>query len=120
MNDFTGLKVLLIEDESIVAMMLEDMLLELGFELGGSAASLADACQIASSAAVDVALLDVNLDGEGVFPVAAILRDRGVPFVFSTGYGAGGLDEEFKSYPVVCKPFGMEELRGALSAALAR
>jgi CheY-like chemotaxis protein len=120
MTDFSGLQALVVEDESGVALLIEDMLLELGFIVKASVARLAEARKIASTAAFDLALLDVNLQGEMVFPVAHVLRDRNIPFVFSTGYGQGVILPEFGSYPVLNKPFAIPELRTAAAKALAR
>jgi CheY-like chemotaxis protein len=94
------------------------MLEELGCEVVVSAASLVKAEAAARHEVVDFALLDVNLDGQLVFPVAQILRTRGVPFVFSTGYGRADLLEGFKEYQVLNKPFAVEELRQTLYLAM--
>jgi CheY-like chemotaxis protein len=118
MNDLAGLKALLVEDEGGIALMIEDMLEEFGCKIVASVARLRQASDVASTAAVDFAILDVNIDGQEVFPVARVLRTRGIPFVFSTGYGAGGLPPEFSATPVVGKPFTIEGLRSAILAAL--
>lgn len=97
-------RVLLVEDEMLIAMHMEDMLIELGFEVVGPAMRLKRAVQLAESQKIDVALLDVNLAGEQSFPVARILSQRNVPFVFVTGYGAAGLIDEFKGMPALQKP----------------
>ncbi len=118
MSEFAGLKVLVVEDEGFVALMIEDMLLDLGCEIAASVARLSHAREVAATAQVDFAVLDVNLDGQPVFPVADILRERRIPLLFSTGYGAGGLPGEYLSHPVVGKPFSLEELRRGIAAAL--
>jgi DNA-binding response OmpR family regulator len=118
MNDLAGRRALLIEDEGGVALLIEDMLFDLGCELAGSAARVNRACELARSTAADFAVLDLNLDGEPAFPVARILRDRKIPFVFSTGYGAAGMPLEFNGTPVLTKPFVLEELRQAIRTAL--
>lgn len=120
MNYISGTKVFVVEDEGSIALLLEDMLEDLGCEVAASVALAAEADEVARTVAADVALLDVNLDGKPVFPVARVLRDRGIRVVFSTGYGAGGLPTEFADCPVIGKPFTMEALRRAISAALAR
>ncbi|MCK1449728.1 response regulator, partial [Bradyrhizobium sp. 35] len=97
MVELSGAKVLLVEDEGLVALMLEDMLEELGLKVVASAAHVQKACELATTASFDLALLDVNLAGELVFPVARILRERRIPFLFSTGYGGPPLEEEFNS-----------------------
>jgi CheY-like chemotaxis protein len=118
MTELSGLKALVVEDEGGVALLIESMLTELGCEIAASVAHLADACRIAATAPIDLAVLDVNLAGRPVYPVAQILRDRQIPFVFSTGYGASGLPDEFKSHPVLGKPFTLVELQRQLLAAL--
>src|SRR3990170_2051669 len=99
MTDPAGLKVLVVEDEGPVALLIEDMLLDLGCEIAASAAELDRACNLARTAMIDFAVLDLNLGGESAVPVGHILRERGIPFVFSTGYGTSGLAEEFSSHP---------------------
>jgi hypothetical protein len=69
-------------------------------------------------AAVDFAVLDLNLHGKPAFPVAGILHDRRIPFVFSTGYGASGVPQEFRAYPVLTKPFTLDLLRNAIVRAV--
>jgi CheY-like chemotaxis protein len=118
MHDLVGLKALVIEDEGPVALLVEDMLMDLGCEVAASAANLRKASELARSAHVDFALLDLNLDGESAAPIAAILRDRGIPFVFSTGYGASGIAPGFERYPLLAKPFDLADLQHKISAAL--
>jgi CheY-like chemotaxis protein len=120
MIQFSGVRVLLVEDEGTVAMMIEDMLAELGCELVASVGSLAKALRIASDEQIDVAILDVNVAGEPVFVVAEVLRGRGVPILFSTGYGAVGIGAEFKCHPVLGKPFSQTELQQMLALTLER
>jgi len=115
----SGARVLLVEDEGLVALMIEDMLEQLGLKVVASAAHVKKACELATNASFDVALLDVNLAGELVFPVARILRDRRIPFLFSTGYGGPPLEEEFSTAPAIGKPFSIEELKEKLRALLA-
>jgi CheY-like chemotaxis protein len=118
MRGLAGLKALLVEDEAAVALLLEDMLLDLGCEIVASAANLVAACRCAAETACDFALLDVNLAGQQVFPAAKILERRGIPFVFSTGYGAAGLPEAFRNRPTLTKPFMIEDLEGTIHAAV--
>lgn len=118
MSDFRGIKVLIVEDEGLVALMIEDMLQDLGCEIVALASRLKEAREIAAIASIDLAVLDVNLAGERSFPVAEILRDRGVPFMFSTGYGTAGLPAEFSKCPVLSKPFSAKALQETLALAL--
>jgi CheY-like chemotaxis protein len=108
------LRVLLVEDEGLVAMMLEDLIADLGCEIAGSLASVAAALAwIDAGGSADVALLDVNLSGESVFPVAEALRARGVPYAFATGYGDDH-DPRFKDAPLLGKPIRQERLEALL------
>jgi len=118
MTLFAGIRVLLVEDEGTVAMLIEEMLEDLGCTVVASVPRLALAREKAGTAEVDLAILDVNLAGERVFPVAEILRGRGVPFLFSTGYGASGLPEEFAQSPVLHKPFSENELQLKIALTL--
>ena len=118
MTDLSAIRVLVVEDEAAVAMMIEDMLEELGCIVVASVGQVARACEAAATAKIDLALLDVNLNGQLVFPVAGILRDRQIPFVFSTGYGARGVPAEFSDYGVLGKPFSQVELRQSIVSAM--
>jgi CheY-like chemotaxis protein len=118
MVDFAGLRVLMVEDEGPVALLIEDMLLDLGCEIVASAADVEHACEVARVAEIDLALLDLNLQGLSALPVAHILRERGIPFIFSTGYGAGGVIKEFASSPILAKPFVFAELQQKMQLAL--
>ena len=111
-------RVLLLEDEGGVALLIEDMLEELGCEVVESAARLSRAVEAARKTAIDLAVLDVNVGGETSFDFARQLGERGIPFLFSTGYGDGGIPDEFRDRPVVGKPFAMSDLRKALTEAL--
>ena len=98
----------------LVAMSIEDMLLELGHEVAGLASRLGPA--LAQESRFDAAMLDVNLAGEPSFPVADLLIERGIPFLFATGYGRQGLDPRYRDHPLLQKPFRTVELGGALAA----
>ncbi|TMJ50419.1 MAG: response regulator [Alphaproteobacteria bacterium] len=108
-----GVKVLVVEDEYLVATLMEDMLASAGCIVAGPIPRLALALDAASKEACDVAVLDVNLAGERVYPVADILAQRNVPFVFVTGYGV--LPGEYANRPRLCKPFKMADLLNTLS-----
>lgn len=118
MAELTGLKVFMVEDEAAVALMIEDMLDELGCSVEASAVRLAQAQEIAETTEVDFAILDVNLAGQPVFPVAEVLSRRQIPFVFSSGYGPGGLPSEYSGRPVLSKPYSLYELERAINALL--
>ena len=112
-------RVLLVEDEYLIRMLLEDMLADLGYAIAEAVGTIAEASQIATAGAFDVAILDVNVDGEEVYPVADILAQRGLPFVFVTGYGEGSLPAKYRSHPALQKPFQSEQLRSTLAGLLA-
>ncbi len=96
-------------------MLIEDMLADLGHELAAVASRIPEAIEIAQQGTFDFAILDVNLDGEPSYPIATILRDRNVPFIFSTGYGKLGIGPEFAAVPLLTKPFARADLERALS-----
>jgi DNA-binding response OmpR family regulator len=113
-------RVLIVEDEMTIAMMIEDMLEALGHEIAGVATRLGAALQVSETTDAQIAILDVNLDGRESFPVADVLRRRGIPFVFATGYGNHGVRDDFADAPILSKPFQVSELDDALSAAASR
>ena len=115
---FAGRRVLVVEDEALVAMLLETILEDMGCMAVGPAATVDEGLRMAADEAVDAALLDVNVAGRQVFPVAQALKDRGVPFVFSTGYGEGGLPDEWRGQPTLQKPFTEAAVRDALMSAM--
>ena len=114
-----GLRMLIVEDEAMVAMMVEDTLVDLGCVIADIASNVAKALRFLEERpdSIDAAILDVNLGGEKVFPVAEVLTLRGIPFVFATGYGRPGLEGRFDEAPVVQKPFRSEDIRRALTEA---
>ncbi len=107
-------RVLVVEDEYLIRMLLEDMLDELGYGVAAAVGSLAEAQEHASAANFSAAILDVNVDGQEIFPVADILAERGLPFVFVTGYGESSLPERFRGRPALQKPFQAERLKATL------
>ena len=109
---------LVVEDEVLLALNLEDMLVALGHTVVAVAARIPQALALAESSDIDLAVLDLNLSGTFTFPVADVLRRRGVPFMFATGYGAGGLTEEYRSEIVLAKPYGILELEFAISCVV--
>lgn len=110
----TPLRVLVVEDEMTIALLIEDMLHDLGHEVVGLAMRLGPAAELARAKAIDFAILDVNLDGRMSFAIAEILKSRGVPFAFATGYGPSGIDPRFADCPVIDKPFDIAALQAAL------
>lgn len=113
-------RALLVEDESLIAMLLEDQLRALGVTEVTLAPTLQAGLEKASAGEFDFAVLDVNLNGERSDAIAAVLVERGVPFAFSTGYGRAGVAERFASYPVATKPTQFEELRRIVDGLLKR
>ncbi len=116
---FAGRRVLVVEDESLVAMLLETILEDMGCIPVGPAATVDDGLRLANAEeSLDAALLDVNVAGKQVFPIAEALKARGVPFVFSTGYGEGGLPDDWRGQPTLQKPFTEAAVRDALMKAM--
>jgi CheY-like chemotaxis protein len=113
-------RVLVVEDELMIRMLLEGMLEDLGHAIAGQAGTLDEALALAKQAEFDVALLDVNLNGEPITPVVEILIERGLPFVFASGYGRRGVPEAYPGIPTLQKPFEIEALGEALNAAAAQ
>ncbi len=118
MSALAGKKVLVVEDEAIIAGMIEDMLIELGAIVVGPAGTLEKAAELAKREAIDAAMLDVNIRSERIDPVVQTLRGRGVPFVLATGYGAAAA-AGIAGATVVEKPFTRDRLEHALTMALA-
>jgi CheY-like chemotaxis protein len=106
----SGRRVLVVEDEMMVLMLIEDMLADLGCESVAAAATVAQALALIDAQVFDAAMLDLNLNGHKSHPVAAALAARGVPFVFSTGYTAHDMREGYSDRPLLKKPFQYEEL----------
>ena len=115
-----GKRILVVEDEMIVAMLIEDILADAGATVVGPASRVAKALELLGQEEVDAALLDVNLAGEMTTPVAEELRRRGIPFAFATGYGAAGVPEGFAGQPLLQKPFQEHDLNRVMAEVLAR
>ena len=111
---FDGLRVLVVEDEMMVSMLIEDMLGDLGCIVVGPAARLDEAIELANAGGIDCAVLDVNLGGQPIFPLADLLREKGVPLAFATGYGDAGLRDADRGSPVLQKPFREGDLARVL------
>lgn len=116
-GDLTGLRILVVEDEAAISLLLEDMLLDFGCEVIGPAARLSAALDAVAREQVDLAILDVNVAGEPIYPVAEALAERSIPFVFSTGYGSAGIRDSFRDRPVLQKPFAQHDLKQKLILA---
>jgi CheY-like chemotaxis protein len=114
-----GLRVLVVEDEFLVATLIEDMLTSAGCVVSGPIPRLPAALDAVDRGAFDAAVLDVNLGGDRVYPVADALSRRNVPFLFVTGYGTGGLPAVYAERPRLCKPFKMADLLDTLSSLVA-
>lgn len=114
-TDATPTRVFIIEDEFMLVMLLEELLPTLGYEVAGTAASLDQALGQLPALDTDMAVVDVNLAGTESFPVADALRERGIPFLFTTGYGQEGLPERFADTPVLAKPFRRHDIEAALA-----
>jgi DNA-binding NtrC family response regulator len=113
-SPLSRLRVLVVEDEVMVSWALEDMLADMGYEVLGPAAWVDQALAIVSAETIDLAILDVNLNGKKSFPVADALIARGVPFVFSTGYNIDGIPDTYMVYPMMQKPYAAATLSVAL------
>jgi len=111
-------RILIVEDEPLVAMLLEDMLLDLGYAVVGPAGTLQEGLSLARSEAIDAAILDVNLNGARSFPIAEILQARHVPYFFATGYGSAE-DVRQQGVEIVAKPFRDDAVNAAIQRLLA-
>ncbi len=118
-GDLNGLRILVVEDEAAISLLLEDMLLDFGCEVIGPAARLSAALEAVEREPIDLAILDVNVAGEPIYPVAEALVQRRIPFVFSTGYGSAGIKDAFRDRPVLQKPFAQHDLKQKLLMARA-
>ena len=117
-SPFSDRRILLVEDEIFVVWLLEDMLADLGCAVVGPASSVNQALAMIDAEAIDAAVLDVNLNGQMSYPIADALAARGVPFVFSTGYGKDRLLDRYRIFPVMQKPFHRSELNDTLAKLL--
>jgi CheY-like chemotaxis protein len=113
-----GCGVLIVEDEAMVAVLLEELLLELGCRVVEVAARVDTALASIAERCFDVAILDVNLEGELSYPVADELELRGIPFLFVTGYGAQAIPEKYHRHTILQKPFRKRDFEQALFKAL--
>jgi CheY-like chemotaxis protein len=119
LQGLAGRRILVVEDDPLIAMLEEDLMLRLGCQVIGPAATLAEALALAATSSPQGALLDVNLRGEAVFPVADLLAKAGVPFVFVTGYGEHGLPPAHAGRLTIQKPFNPATFGQEVAAGLA-
>lgn len=117
-QNLAGARVFIVEDEFAVLLLVEDMLTELGCTIAGAASIMSEAVGMAGSLELDAAVLDYNINGEPVDPVAELLAARQVPMVFSTGYGRSGITSRWRTCPILQKPYRTEELASALGRAI--
>lgn len=110
--------VLIVEDEPIIGVALEEILEAIGCQTAGIAVRVMQALDLLASTRVDAAILDVNLHGEQSYPVADALADRGIPYIFATGYGDREHPQRHKQAPTVTKPYSLVDIRDALGAVI--
>lgn len=108
--------IFIVEDDALIAMLLEEMLGELGYSVSGKAACVDEALTLADSLAFDAAILDVSLAGESSYPVARFLDRKGTPYLFATGYGSVPAGAAGIGLPALTKPYQLNELEAALMA----
>jgi CheY-like chemotaxis protein len=113
-----GCSVFLVEDEVMIRMMVADMLEELGHSVAAEAGEISEAVKLAQSTEFDLAILDVNVNGKVITPVAELINARNRPFIFATGYGSSGLPEEYRDRPSLQKPFQLETLAQLIDSTL--
>ena len=113
-----GSSVFLVEDEVMIRMMVADMLQELGYSVAAEAGEINEAIRLVQSTEFDFAILDVNVNGKVISPVADLIKARNRPFIFATGYGSSGLPEEYRDRPALQKPFQIETLARVIEQTL--
>ena len=114
----SGRSVFLVEDEVMIRMMVADMLEELGYKVAAEAGDINEVMRLAQSTEFDLAILDVNVNGKVISPVADVIMAKGCPFIFATGYGSSGLPEEYRDRPSLQKPFQLETLAQVITSTL--
>ena len=110
--------VLVVEDEVMIRMMVTDMLVDLGHSIAAEAGEIDEALRLAESADFDLAILDVNVNGRTIEPVAKVIERRKLPLLFSTGYSVDALPESFRGRPALQKPFRIDTLQSAIDEVL--
>ena len=115
---FPGIRVLIVEDEMLIVMALEDMLTDLGAIPVAQACSVSEGLALVEKGGFDVAILDINLRGTKVFPVAEAMEASGKPYIFASGYGESEILPEFAGHPILVKPYQADRLVSALKTVL--
>lgn len=118
MTPLSGKRILIVEDEAVIAFAIEDMLSDLGCHVIGPAFDLAEALRLATEEALDAGVLDVNLNDQRSYDVAAELHRRNIPFLFATGYGEDSVGWDRSEVPVLAKPYRQPQVEAALTALL--
>jgi DNA-binding response OmpR family regulator len=113
-----ALSVFVVEDEAMIRMMLTDMLEELGYRVVAEAGDVEEGATLAQSANFDLAILDVNLRGKLITPVAELIKARRLPIIFATGYGSEGVPEEFRDRPAIAKPYRLQTLAAMIQKVM--
>ncbi|WP_363347870.1 response regulator [Methylocystis echinoides] len=113
-----GRRVLIVEDDPYITLALEETLADFGLIVAGAARTIPQALRLAQTSSFDLALLDVNIGQDRIDPVADVIHARGIPFVFTTGYGRAGLPEAYLNQAIVEKPFYVEEILRTLREEL--
>ena len=117
-RELSNRKVLVVEDEMMIAMLIEDMLDEFGCKPVGPATNVPRALELIGKESIDIAVLDLNLDGKDTYAIADALQRKNVPFIFATGHGSTGLRPQYGNRPVLQKPFQARDLETALTESL--
>ena len=110
--------VFLVEDEAMIRMMVADMLEELGYHVAAETGEINEAIRLAGTTDFDIAILDVNVNGKVISPVADLIKARNRPFIFATGYGTQGVPEDYRDRPALQKPFQIETLAEVIASTL--
>jgi DNA-binding response OmpR family regulator len=117
-RDRADLRALVVEDEAMIAMLIEDMLLDAGCTAVDVAGRMDSAMRFAETGSYDFVILDVNLGGTPSYPIADVLAKRDIPVIFATGYGVGGLKASYAGAPTLQKPFVRADLEAIISGIL--
>jgi DNA-binding response OmpR family regulator len=112
-------RILVVEDEAMISMLIEDTVVDCGAEVVGPVTRFDDALALAHQGEFGVAVLDLNLNGTLTYPIAGVIRERGIPVIFATGYGTHGLRNSFQDCPTLQKPFSQRDFAQAVASACA-